>query len=170
MALVPQNDDGTAAGANAYIDVVAFRAHHTARGVDTASHSDAAVATAIVRATDHMDNRFEYVGRRLRSDQTTAWPRSGARYSDRCGLAEGIPLEVRRACAEYALRALGVELSPDPRRDPSGRGLRSFREKVGPVEQEAEYAGGFEMPRYPAADRILQAAGLVCAGNFLIRG
>ena len=73
---------------------------------------------------------------------------------DREGYAvTGVPLKLKQATAEYAVRAAaGVPLVSDP----SGVGV--LREKVGPIEVEytdLSYSGIVITP-YPAADRLLR--------------
>jgi hypothetical protein len=171
MALVLQDNTGTVAGANAYISVAAFKAYHDARG-NTYAPGDPAIEFAIIKATDYLDQRFNFVGRKLAArDQETSWPRMNAYDSDR-QLVNGIPLEVQEATAEYALRALTAILNPDPTRDASGATVQSKSEQVGPIAQSVTYVGGavFIMPKYPAADQRLIKAGLVRTGGTLIRG
>lgn len=171
MALVLQDNTGTVAGANAYISVAAFKAYHDARG-NAYPAGDANIEFAIIKATDYLDQRFNFVGRKLAArTQETAWPRLNAYDCDR-QLVNGIPPEVQEATAEYALRALSAVLNPDPTRDASGAVVQSKSEQVGPIAQSVTYVGGatFVMPKYPAADQRLIKAGLVRTGGNLIRG
>lgn len=172
MAIIVQNIDGTAVGANAYITVQEFKDYHADRGADTSAFDDEAIEAAIVRATDYLDQRFNFVGKkRLGRDQTTEWPRSDAWDRDR-NYINGIPPEVKEACAEYALRALAAELNPDPERNASGVAVLSKSEAVGPISESVTFVGGavFQMPKYPAADQKLVRAGLVRSGGTLLRG
>lgn len=173
--LVLQDDTGTVPGANAYVDLTFFKSYHDSRNqsyVDpntSAPFADDQIAGAIVRATDYIDKRFAFIGWRRYTNQPTAWPRWDAvDINDR--FLKGIPIGVQQATAEYALRALSLTLVTDPTRDPSGRPLRSVTTKVGPVEIQTYFeAEGFEMPRYPAADRILTSWGLVVRGGTIQR-
>lgn len=170
MSLIVQNDDGTVEGANGYITVAEFRAHHTTRGVATAEHLDAAVETAIVRATDYIDARFNYRGRPMQSTQETVWPRWGA--IDSGGYAiQGIHPAVKKAACEYALRALSGELLPDPTIDSGGQVVERS-EKMGPMEETVKYSSGSvgpTLPAYPKADQVLRRAGLIVSGTTLER-
>lgn len=110
-------EDGTGLEeANALVSVAEFRAYHTDRGRDTSSILDPDVETAIVRSTDFMEQRFgsRYRGTRSSSTQALSFPRNELR--DELGeLIEGTPVLAKRACNEYALRAiLYRELAPDP--------------------------------------------------------
>lgn len=162
MAFVLQTDAGLA-DANAYVDVDFFRAYHTDRGIDISAYTDDTVIQgAIIRATDYLDTRFSFIGRKERREQRTQWPRSDA-YDIDDDLVFGVPYEVQEACAEYTLIALQQTINPSPVRDDRGRVVKRTFEKVGPLEEEVEYSDAtrFEMPRYPVADRKLTMRGLV---------
>lgn len=165
MAFTVQGDTPVA-GANAYIDVAAFRAYWDDRGVATSpTYNDAAVQVAIVKGTQYLDLRFEYVGERLSREQELEWPRQFA-YNDRGDFVTGLPTAVKSAAAEYAYRALTTPLLADPSYDETGRPLKSREETVGPLSEKFEYEarGVFQMPDYPQADRILISRGLVRSG------
>ena len=170
MTLILQNDSGSVSDANAYIDVAFFKAYHESRGF-IASNSDADISTAIVRATDYIDTRFNFIGYRAVYGQSTQWPRSNAVNRDR-GLESDIPLVVKRATAEYAKIALEQVLNPNPDRDGSGAAVLSRSESVGPLSESVRFAkaGVFEMPKYPLADRLLINMGLVIRNNQIRRG
>lgn len=172
MALIVQTNDGNAAGANAYIDVATFSAYHADRGnAIPGTPTNEQLEQAIIRATDYLDQRFRFVGKRLLGrDQTTEWPRMDAWDLDR-DLVTGIPLEVKEATAEYALRALTAALNPDPSRDASGAKVQSKSQQVGPIAQSFTYVSGaaFTMPKYPAADAKLRRSGLILSGGTLLR-
>lgn len=173
MAFNVQNDAGTVTNANAYITVAEFKTYHDDRGNSYGDPvpADSVIERAIVRATDYVDTRFNYIGE-LPPRYATAWPRISA--IDPTGyLISGVPPAVKEACAEYALRALDGSLFPDPERDTSGRLLDSKTEKVGPIESSVTYSaasGSVENPIYPVADLKLTRAGLVNTRRQLSRG
>lgn len=172
MGLTVQDNNGSVAGANAYITVQQFKDYHADRGADTSAFDDEAIEAAIVRATDYLDQRFLFVGeRRYGREQTTEWPRTSAWDRDRRYIND-IPVEVKEACAEYAIRALSQVLNPDPERDATGRPIHSKAQSVGPISESVTFVGGavFQMPKYPAADQKLVRAGLVRSGGTLLRG
>lgn len=173
MAFTVQNDTGSQAGANAYISVAEFKAYHDNRGNDySGAADDTAIEYAIIKATDYIDQRFNFVGKKmLGRDQTTEWPRSNAWDKDRYYITD-IPIELKDACAEYALRAISAVLNPDPTRDDSGQAVQSKSETVGPISESVTFTDGavFRMPKYPAADQKLIKSGLVRRGGDLRRG
>jgi hypothetical protein len=161
MSFVVQDSTGTVVGANAYLTVAKFKLYCDSRGFSYAGYSDPVIETKIVQATDFVDRRFTYIGRKLNGrDQVTQWPRVNAR--DRDGYyINGIPVEVENATAEYTQRALLGALSPDPLWDASGATVQSKSEKVGPIEESVTYVSGasIKFPRYPIADSMLTAIG-----------
>ncbi|QYW02118.1 hypothetical protein CPT_Sonora_015 [Stenotrophomonas phage Sonora] len=172
MGLIVQDATGGVVGANAYIDVAYFKSYHEDRGNPLpGAATDPDIETAIIRATDYLDQRFIFVGRpMLTRQQSTEWPRTDAwdRYRN---LVTGIPVEVQEATAEYALRALSATLNPDPSRDESGARIQSKTEQVGPISQSLTFVSGavFSMPSYPAADQKLRRPGLVLSGGTSLR-
>lgn len=163
MTLVLQNSTGTVTGANAYLSVADFKSFHDDRGNDYSDYTDPEIAAALVKSTDYLDGRFEYVGRRYNLYQLTQWPRLDAVTPD--GLTvQGIPTEVQRASALYALRVLsGTTLAPDPTPSATGGAVLSSSVKVGPIETRESYASGgsYSQPIYPEADMLLKMRGLV---------
>lgn len=164
MSFLVQNDAGTTAGATSYLEVAAFEAYHTDRGNSLGTATTPQKQAALIRATDYVDQRFRFRGRKLNgSSQTTEWPRYDAEDNDDRDIY-GIPKAIKDAVAEYALRALTAVLNPDPTRDDSGRRLVSTSLSVaGAISEAATYAdaGKVELPEYPAADLKLSRAGLL---------
>lgn len=163
MAFTVQSDDGDVADANAYIEVAYFTAYHTERAVDAVTngeYSDEQIKAAIVRATDYIDNRWRFKGISV-EDSTTEFPREDL-YNFNGNLVEGLPTKLKRACAEYALRALsstGVSpIAPDPETDDRGQSVLSKTEKVGPLEESTTYTSGTvaKFKPYPEADQLLR--------------
>lgn len=164
MSFVVQNDDGDVEGANSYLSLADFAAYHADRGNTVPAATDAQKQAALIRATDYLDERFQFRGRKLNgNEQTTSWPRYDAYDNDREAVY-GIPRAVLDATAEYGLRALTATLNPDPVRDENGRRLQSYSiEVAGAVKEASTYAndGKVELPEYPAADLKLIRAGLI---------
>lgn len=149
------------ANANAYITVAFFRSWHvdrgiTAAGADTGAYGQLLVEAAIVKATDYVDKRFgvSFKGWKRQNGQSLEWPRIDV--FDNSGYwidTNTIPVNLQRAIAEYAFKALSfIVLLPDPAlgfttRDSSGNivvgqggPLTRDRVKVGPVEEEKWFA------------------------------
>lgn len=103
--------------------------------------------------------------------QPMEFPRKNLR--DRNGvLVTGIPLKLKQATAEYAVRSLSAELFRDPTVGSLAGDVKRVREKVGPIEEETEFVDGTYLRErlipYPAADRLLQD--YVLSGGRVIRG
>lgn len=171
-----QNDTGTVADANAYVSLDYFKQYHLDRG-RTFTLTDDAIQAGIVRSTDYVDGRFgdRFAGSPLTDTQTTQFPRQCA-YYDSGRQIEGIPVELKKAIAEYALRASTGELlmdAPRPVGDdgepaPTGK-IASLSQTVGPVSETKTYAttsgrpgagsalvDGTLMPEIPAADLLIE--------------
>lgn len=179
MALVVQNDTGTAAAANGYITLAEFKAYHDARG-NAYSADDAVNSQSIVRATDYMDQRFNWRGVKLNgTDQTTGLPRCAIVGTEPVLLKdpdgndiEGIITPAKNACAEYALRAQAATLFVDAPAPDGGVAIDSITQKVDVIEQSIKYRGNSGeavIPGYPAADLWLARSGLITVGRNLYR-
>ena len=168
-----QREDGGDTEANAYIDATFYRRYHANRGRDTEAQEMNNIKAGIIRATDYLDERWQFVGEKLQlDDQPTEWPRLNAFDIDD-NYIDGIPREIKEACAEYAFLAQSrIELFETPTRDASGRVVQSRAEGVGPISERVSFTQGaaFELPKYPRADRKLVARGLVLQRGVLYRG
>lgn len=169
MAFVVQNDQGNAAGANAYCDVDFFRAYFESVGTDTTSCSEAQVEQAIVAGTRYLDSRFRFLGETKNSRQPTKWPRWGV--DDASGdRVSGVPKEIKEATCEAAMRKLsGVSLLPDPTHNPTGQNVESKSVRVGPITESYTYSiapgtGGVKLPDFPAIRMLLTTSGLITSG------
>ena len=176
MGLITQNNTGTQAFANGYIDVAYADAYFTALNKpdgDWVDLDDEVKEAAIISATSHIDNsnmgRFK--GNRLTEAQNTQFPRVGLLDFDGY-LVTGIPELLMRATAEYAIRASVEALTPDPTYEDSGFPIKQKKEKVGPIEESTTYQDNVFAPvvlrAYPEADMLLRQ--YLFAANFLVRG
>lgn len=138
MSLI--TEDGTVVtGAESYTSVADADTHHSLRGTTL---WDAMTTTekeqALRRATDFMMGRYRgrWKGGRVHAHQELDWPRQGVVTED-MGIAPApyfafvvdyrtIPVEVKRACAELALRAGAGPLEED-------EDIRVLEETVGPI-------------------------------------
>src|SRR6185369_8973956 len=104
MPLVVQTFPQTP-GANAYGDVVGFKAYHDLRLNDYSAYADPQITAALIEATTYLDIRFGYNGWKTDKDQSTEFPRNEL-YNMRGDLVTGVPTQVVNATYEYAIRWL----------------------------------------------------------------
>ena len=175
MTLVVEDDTGLE-NANSYVDVDFVDAYFTERGNAAWTGSDAVKEAAIIRAMDYVETRWTFLGipEFPETPQALQWPRLYVFNEKTMTYYDGVPLNLKRAVAEYALRALAGELAPDPTTTETGQVLKSLREKVGPLETETVYQDGGQtgsvvagLKPYPAADMLLR--GLVRPTNHVVR-
>lgn len=170
MAFTVQGDSPVE-DANAYVSDVWVAEYHQDRG-RTDVNAGFALQQAIIRASDYLDQRFNFIGRPFSINQSLAWPREDA-VTRQCFVVAGVPLAVKKAVAEYAAIALAQDdLNPTPERDTSGRSVIAKSEEVGPLSESVRYAksGAMSMPSYPKADAYLSRAGLIAGANRILRG
>jgi hypothetical protein len=159
-------EDGTGvADANALVTVEFADSYFADRANAAWSAAlEAAKEVAIIKATDYMEILYGERWRgTLSEDATTlSFPRNYF-YDKKNNLIDfsedGIPSDIKKACCEYALRALSAELMPDPEVDSAtGKEVTLAREKVGPIETEYEFLAGSTSTKksYPVADRLLR--------------
>ncbi len=167
MAFIVQNDSGTVAGANSYIEIADFLDYYLDRGIEL--DLDAEVSEpALIKATAYIDVRFKFVGYKANGrTQTTQWPRLSA-YDSESNLVEGIPKEIKDAVCEYAYRALSSDLAPDTQSDDSGLLVSEKTTTVGPITTSIKYAvdattSANEFKPYQYADELIE--GLVLNAN-----
>jgi hypothetical protein len=141
MAFTLQDDTGSVAGANAYIDETFFKAHHDERG-NTYTDDTTKIRQAIVRATEWVDIVFErrFPGTRLAAGQTTAFPRAEIYEDDGKTAIVGVDLRLKKALAELARYAMSNPLTVDtPASTADTSAVIYKREKVGQIEDEVRY-------------------------------
>lgn len=167
MAFVVEDGTGLT-NSNALIDVAFADAYFTDRGGNatwTASSNDQK-QSAIVQATDYLCGRFRFKGTKYNEDQALEFPRVFCDSED-----PQMPVKMKQAVAEYAVRARVAKLAPDPTVDATGGTVISKKEKVGPLEEETKYSDTQTVrsfTAYPAADMLLR--GLTSAfGRSVIR-
>lgn len=165
MAFVAEDGTGLA-NANSFVTVAGSNAYFVDRANAIWEATDDDVKqSALVRATDYINNRFRFKGEKFLDAQALEFPRlyigvSGAQ----------MPEKLKRATYEYALRAISAALAPDPVADDRGLQVQSKTEKVGPLEESTVYKDGGQVAlfrSYPEADMLLRD--LVLASNRVIR-
>lgn len=149
-------EDGTGiTNANSLCAVNFADSYFTDRAIAGWTGTNDAKQSALIRATDYIETRFgpRFKGSKADEDQALSWPRVEVCADDT------VPVAVRKATAEYALRALTAVLLPDPVYDDSGRLVASKSEKVGPISETVTYITGTGVVifrAYPAADALLK--------------
>ena len=150
MALTVEDGTGLV-GADANISVANADTYFLASANATwAAATIPAKEVAIIKATRYMEKRFgtKWKGLIASSEQALGWPRRYV-YDERgTELVDQVPVQIARACAEYAVQALINPLIPEtvyPIADgapvPFGRINRKV-EKVGPIYEETYYSTG----------------------------
>lgn len=133
MALIVE--DGTVvADAESYASVAYADSYHDKRG--HAAWSEATTPAreqALRRATQYVDvhYRARFLGYREDDDQELEWPRLSVTDESGIILDQTIPVQLKHAVCELALRALDGDLLAD-----EDRGGAVTRVKVGEIEQE----------------------------------
>ena len=162
MAFVVE-DGSEVAGANAYAEVAFVDAYFNDRMVTSwASINSAKKQANIIAATDYIDSRWGqyFKGCRLTETQALEFPRDAFVDSNGDGV---IPETLKKAVAEYALRADTAPLAPDVEQDASGYQVSRKIEKVGPIEERTDFAflgpGATRqlLKPYPAADMLMRS-------------
>lgn len=136
-------------------------AYHSARGNTAwATASSEAQDAALVRASQGLDALYgaRYPGAVADAAQALLWPRRGVTYRGHHLDEDAVPLPIIRAAYELALRELNSPGSIIPDFDPSGT-IKRERKKLGPLEQELEYASpataSAARPAFVVVDGIL---------------
>lgn len=178
MAFTVEDGNGLPT-ANAFITLVFANAYFSDRGITAWTGADAVKEIAIIKATDYIETVYSTQFRGTKAfvscpsdesiDQALSFPRT---YN---GLVPEKPAQIeaalKKACAEYALRALSAALLTDPEVDASGLQVASKTETVGPITEQVAYynVGGIQVTQpYPAADLLLKS--LLKPGGTVIRG
>lgn len=157
-------EDGTGmATAESYVSVADASTYHSNRGNTAWASltSDAVREQCLRKATDYMlqNYRSAWKGVRVNSTQALDWPRYnvytddqvlGAHYvPNRFLIASNIvPVEVKNACAELALKAATADLNPD-------LDQQVLSETVGPISTTYS-ASSPQQKRYRAIDMMLR--------------
>jgi hypothetical protein len=161
MAFVVEDGTGKA-DANALTDLTFADDYFGDRGVAAwAALTTQRKQQCLVMATDYIETRWsaKFKGDRQFTEdpaQALSFPRTDI------GSDGAVPVGIQKATAEYALRASVAPLAPDPVVDSTGRSATKIRSKVGPLEDEAEYATEGPLARpallrpYPAADLLVR--------------
>ena len=99
--------------ADAYISVADVDTYHEDRCNTGWTGSDSAKEIAIRVATQYLDTNYTWKGDIKVDTQSLAWPRDGVYDKEGRSLLNQVPVAVKNACAELALKALSSTLVPD---------------------------------------------------------
>ena len=155
MALVVESGSGLV-NAESYASVAEADAYLAAFRPSTAwtAATTDAKEQRLRQATQWLDNKFSWKGRKYTKEQALDWPRSYVQDSEGFDLdVNVIPTDLKRATIEAAVRALAGELDPD---FTAGR-ISSLSESVGPISRSVSYIGGQEeTPSYSIIEKIVK--------------
>jgi hypothetical protein len=157
MAIIVEDGTGKA-DAEAYVDVSFSDAYHEKRGNEAwAALSSVVKEQCIVKATDYMVELYNgrWKGMRRFTTQSLDWPRVGVVLDEFSAAEYGtvdvpyyiVPEEVKKACAELALKASAGALTAD-----LGQGV--LRETVGPITVQYD-SGSSRQTTYVSVARAL---------------
>ena len=170
MAFVPEDGTGLAE-ANSYCAVAFADSYFADRGNALwAAATTGNKEVALIKATDYIEGRFgdRFVGDKATTEQALQWPRINSDFA-----SDVIPTNLKKATAEYAVRALSAVLAPDLAVDASGVITHATRKKVGPIETEfAKVTTGLGssvmlFKPYPAADMLLKGLVVNVSGRVI---
>lgn len=150
-------EDGTGkTDSNSYGAVADADTYFSDRGITAWTGASTLKEYALIKATDYIDTVFgsRFKGKKVDSDtQALEFPRTPPCIT-------GIPTVLKKACYEYALRALTSTLLPDPEMQSNGLRVVSTVQIAGPLEEHVTYSDTHSMQilkPYPAADKLLRA-------------
>ena len=150
MALVVEDGSGLS-GANSYATAAQADTYASDRGLSAWTGDTATKEAALIRATDYLEATYReaWLGYRATQTQALSWPRTNVEVDLYPIPADEVPVAVRNATIEMAIRALTEDLLADQTQ-------RVKREKVDVLE--IEYADGSDATkRYPFVGRMLSA-------------
>jgi len=150
MALVVENGTGLS-NANSYVSIAEADAYFVDTDPTWGLLTDPSKTTHLIKATRFIDGRYRtrFAGVRLRGrTQVLEWPRSGVQDIQGYPL-QGVPIEIKNATCESALRDIIGDLIPDVDRGGMERAVT-----VGPIKIEYE-PGAPGSKTYEVIDNML---------------
>ncbi|HET6416467.1 MAG TPA: DnaT-like ssDNA-binding protein [Polyangiales bacterium] len=159
--------------ANSYSTEAAADQYHENYGdpTDWSGATTTVKENALRVATQYMDARFgtRWLGTKANETQRLDWPRCGAVVEEYTIDSDVIPEPLQDTTAVLALKHVqGTALIPDVT---NAGTLSRVRVKVGPIEEEKEYAGSFgetDQTTFELAERLI--ASLVWPVGWAVRG
>lgn len=157
MALIVEDGTGRA-DAESYASVAQADAYHAAMGAASwAAATEGEREIALRKATAYVEAGYAWRGERVSSTQALAWPRVGACRDGIELPSDEIPVQLRRAVFELALKSLTSELMPDVAPEVV------TAESVGPISTSYGAARNGGLTRFSLVDAMLR--GLVLSGG-----
>lgn len=158
MAFTPEDGTGVV-NANSYVDVDYADTYFSDRGNEAWGNLDSTdKEIALINASDYINLRYgeKFKGSLATETQGMLWPRLYVGSS-----ALQMPDSLKRATAEYAIRASAAPLAPDYSFDDSGRLWTKKREEVGPIVEETTYDSNsasdlYTFRPYPVPDALIK--------------
>jgi len=140
-------EDGTiVAGSNSLVDLVYADAYHLARNNLTWDGSNEVKQSALIKATDYIQQTYTFRGSLVEDDQSLLWPRYGVPTIP----YDIIPDRLKQAVCLLALEVMKSDLNPSI--SPTGQ-IKS--KKVDVIETEY-FAASSTTTKRPAIDGLLR--------------
>ncbi len=166
MALIVEDGSGSAT-ADSYVDV-AFADTYVVTYMGSSPHwvaispaiSTATKERALQNATMYLDNAYKMLwqGLSVSSTQALSFPRSGVINAEGRTLSSTtIPLNLKRATVEAAVRFLDPDISLDGDILKTSVGVKKLMQKFDVMEQEIEFTGAAqERDSFTRIDQLLK--------------
>jgi hypothetical protein len=151
-------EDGTGlSNANAYINVAFADTYFTERNDTAWSGTTVEKEAFILRATDYIELIFGYkfLGKKFLESQALSFPR----LADDGVTADAIPLNLKKACAEYARIAKTASLIVNPALPTDGLVVTEISKDVVGIKKSVKYDANQSpiiVRPYPTADSYLR--------------
>ena len=115
MSLIVETGSGVS-NAESLCDVAFATQYHADRNNTAWSAlTTAQMETALRKATDYMEAVYksQWQGMRVNNIQALDWPRVGVTANNYYVLSTIVPLPIKKACCELALKTITIDLLPD---------------------------------------------------------
>ena len=158
-------EDGTGrSDAESYASLAEANAYHEKNSNPTWDRLDSEVQeSALRKASQYIDSMYRFRGERSFSAQAMMWPRSDVVVDGVYVGSQMIPLNIKAACCELALRAAASSLFSDV-------GMQYVTEvQVGPIKRTMSAVQNGGQKRYAVVDALLRDYILGGSGSASIR-
>ena len=151
-------EDGTGLNnADAYVSIAYCDLYHSNLENSSWTGTDAVKEAAIRKATTYLDSSYSWKGYIVKETQSLGFPRNYLYDKDGRDISNSIPVAVKQAVAELALKALSEDLLSDTSNSDYVK-----KEKVDVIEIEYQ-PGVSTQKRYNFVDRLL--TGLILSSS-----